>query len=1411
MPTNLPPATDAHHRGLAQRLLLLSVCVGVCVGVCVLGLLSTTQRAVAADTPYVPPQLEPWVDWVLHAHPNLDCPRGLTNGKPERCVWVSELDLEVTNSATFNMTVRAFSSSQVQLPGNAQWWPRNVRINGSPAQVIGKQRPKLVLPAGTHRVSGEIDWSSSPSGRPPSIQIPTQFGLLRLRVDDNVVSRPNIRNGQLVLGNTATAPTKATRDSLSTTVYRLLEDDYPMQLTTTMELEVGGSARLVRLGQALLEGFETTQFTSDLPARLDEQGNLLVQVTPGYHEVVISARATNNPTNFRTNATTDHWPQQEVWGFVPHRDLRLVDLTGAAAIDLRETSAPFDNDDTQGYLMNPDTELRLELLQRGNPNPPPNQYQVTRQLWLNFDGSGYVVNDQIGATIKQASRISANYPLGRIDVDGEAELVNSLGGAEPGIEMQVGQYEINAFSDLARTGELSATGWRIDAQSLTASLNLPPGWRLLWARGADSVSGAWLERWSLWDVFLVVFATVLAARFLSRGFAVVLALALILIVQSDVSLAIFWLVAVGLVAALRYIKHARFRQYFSGATWLWLGITLLSSIGFAVDHAREAVYPQLEKRTYQAPIEAAFDRARQTADGSPEIAAGHFSADSTSDQIRKSRVQERIALSVDKQATIEEVVVTASANQPRSKYNEDTQIQTGPGQPDWSWNRASFSWNGPVSNDQILTLTLASPAWVRLGSVLSAALALIVSALLVLAVLPSNLHLHLPPFARGLAPGLLALGVLGPFADAQAEQAPVELPSRALLTELEQRLLEAPPCFPDCASLANAEVALTRDELVLTLTYHSGALISAPLLTSQTWSPTKITIATAQNPQDRQPAVLSGAAGRLQVALPAGIHEVQLSGPVGHLDRFELGWPLNPGALTTRIANGWGMSGMARGRIARGALSFERETQPQTAAAEANAAATLAPDPAKPFVTIERLFDFGLEWTVTTVVRRVAPIQGSFALEVPLLPGEAVINADIPVDADSANLQFGRTTRQFQWRSRLPSSPQLTLSTQSTTDRRERWVLLPSNLWHLAYSGLVPVIYSQARGPAFRPYQGESLTVTLTATTPIPGTTVTVDQALHRIEPGDRQQSHALELSLRASLGGSYVIELPPGDHTLIDVLVDGDVAPLNLADNRLTLPQVPGETDYEISWTTNRSANAGLLGTLFETNPPTLATPANNLTTEVEFPTDRWVLFLGGPALGPAMLYWGFLAVVIVLALILVRIPGLPLTRTDAILLSLGLSLCNLPATLLVALWLLLLRFRANLMAVSQRRWLKNVLQVGIGFLSVVTLIQLISSVPFALLGSPDMQIVGNNSSAYSYQWFNDHSAGELNNAWVVSVPLWVYRAAMLLWSLWLAFALIRWAQWAWQAFSQPRLWYRAATDSGSLDVPVPETPKNR
>ena len=45
----------------------------------------------------------------------------------------------------------------------------------------------------------------------------------------------------------------------------------------------------------------------------------------------------------------------------------------------------------------------------------------------------------------------------------------------------------------------------------------------------------------------------------------------------------------------------------------------------------------------------------------------------------------------------------------------------------------------------------------------------------------------------------------------------------------------------------------------------------------------------------------------------------------------------------------------------------------------------------------------------------------------------------------------------------------------------------------------------------------------------------------------------------------------------------------------------------------------------------------------------------------------------------------------------------------------------------------------------------------------------------------------------WIVSLPMLVYRGAMLVWALWAALAVVRWLRWGWGAFGEGGLWKKA------------------
>jgi hypothetical protein len=97
---------------------------------------------------------------------------------------------------------------------------------------------------------------------------------------------------------------------------------------------------------------------------------------------------------------------------------------------------------------------------------------------------------------------------------------------------------------------------------------------------------------------------------------------------------------------------------------------------------------------------------------------------------------------------------------------------------------------------------------------------------------------------------------------------------------------------------------------------------------------------------------------------------------------------------------------------------------------------------------------------------------------------------------------------------------------------------------------------------------------------------------------------------------------------------------------------------------------------------------------------------------------------------------------------------------------------------------------QVGLVLLSLAAMTALLDVLRAGLLGVPDLLVAGNGSSPWLLNWYADRFETQTSTAWVLSVPVWTYRVAMLLWALWLASSLLKWLVWGWQAFSAGGVW---------------------
>ena len=1292
---------------------------------------------------YVPDDLRQWQEWVLHDHPDAACPIAATDGERMPCAWIRELSLDVReDGATFRLEARLFAESDVPMPAAGQHWPEDVRVDGRPAVVLGGPLPRLRLPSGRHFVTGALAWSEEPE----FVNVPPGIGLIALLRNGERV-RANLDGNRLWLGERA--DTHESRETLEVRVYRRLVDDVPQTLTTVISLSVGGDGRIVDLGAALPPNFAVTSLDPELPARIEEDGSLRVQVQRGVWEIQIGARAVRHLDEFTLPDPSGHWPSTEVWGFEARRHLRIVRVEGVAGVDLAQVDAPWT--DVPGYSLGAGETLRLVEQQRGDVNPSPGRFDIARQLWLDFDGSGYVVEDSIDARVDRDMRIVADYVPGRIDVDGQPRLVTRLGDSEPGVELTSGSTVIKAVS--AAGDRLTASGWRMDAASLEALLHLPPGWRLLWASGADSAPQAWLDKWRLWDAFLVVLLLILVWRVANPGWAAVIGLAVLLSYHDNPMPTFGWLALAGIVALLRAVNHEKGSQIFRGIYWVALVPVAFVCVYFAVGQARQAVYPQLEAVSVPLQNRTELDAlAQRPMERSVAIETEGFEV-------------ARDAASEDSEL-VKEIVVTATYRETElGREPDDVRIQTGPGSPRWSWNVARLHWSGPVEAGRPLDLALVPPAASRIWSATSAILALLVLGFFILCSRPSVPAL--PRWLARVAP-VLALVVLAPDANAQ-------LPDAELLRTLEKRLLEEPDCLPDCASVSNAAVDVEGDSLRLTLDVHVGGTFAVPLpLSDRVAQPSSVTVGTTRVPLSRDEA------GRLSVLLGPGVHTVRMEVSVANLRRLDIHFPIRPGSIANTLV-GWRVYGIDDGILAGDNIQLERLESESSSSFESD---VLVAASVQPFVEVHRDIYFDFEPSVFTTVMRLAPRQGGFEVEVPLLEGETLLSDDVRSSDGVVTAVFGPSAEDVEWRSRYQPGAAVELTAPSLERWREVWRAEGSDFWHVTHEGITPVD-SELPGITFRPRSGETVRLALEKPQPVAGDTVTVESVQATVRPGNRTYMANLVLTLRATHGGEFPVRLPSGAEVQ-SIAIRNANQPIPEAGD-ISLPVVPGVVRYHIDWREGKD-----LGMYFETPEVVLARPANNIDVTVEFPRDRWTILLGGPTLGAALLFWGVVAVVAALGFALSRLPGFPLTTTDALLLSVGLTLCNLASVLLLAAWFVAIWWRSRRTLESMSDAAYQSVQIILTVAGLVALGALVASIPAALLGQPEMQVTGYGSSESTYRWYADHSGETLPTAWVVSLPTWVYRLAMWAWSLWLAFALVRWVRMAWRSMVVPGYWNR-------------------
>ncbi|MEQ9465368.1 MAG: hypothetical protein RJQ10_17035 [Haliea sp.] len=1320
-----------------------------------------------AQTLPVPEPLQAWQDWVLRDIPEHRCPLLHPDRLPRpeawACAWPSRLDITVdSNGATFRGGATLYADDWLPLPGNVETWPRAVRVDGQPWPVVSRDNlPALRLPPGTHRIDGRLDWLQ----RPNYLPLPGLYGWVALSVDGENRVAPERGKQGLWLGLPRTTGARSVpADALEIEVFRRVEDGVPMLLETRLRLTVSGALRELALGPVLPADFEPLSLASSLEAGLHPEQGLFVLLRPGQHSVTILARARSPLPALGATAGDPPWPPSELWSFAADPALRTLELGGARAVDPLQENIPEPWQQLPAWRLTAGETLATELRSRGLGSAGRPRLSLQRQAWLDFHQPVLQVTDSITGTTGGLQRLQQDVPwtLLRAELDGVPQPLSKGSDGSTGVELRSVELALRASARVPTAGQIRVSGWDQTFASVDTTLHLPPGQLLVAAPGADRAPDTWLAGWNLLDLFLVLLAGMLLGRLLGRRWGL-LGLVLLALAYPDYPALLYLLGSAAGVQLLRQaVGDSGLFARSVGALYRALVIGLvLVALPFIAGQLRLAMYPQLE--LYQ--VEQAQPLHRTIASTGRDIAEASAKLDSAGEMFA-TRELASPALAPS----------SALPGKPLVAAEINPQALAGPGQPDWSWRRAELSWSGPVVAEQTMRLIIL-PRWLT-------GLLRVLTVLALAALCWRWLRAQTPaPRAVGgggaasLALVLLSSVLLLPPQASAAESA---LPPPAQLQALREWLLRPPACAPDCVELSALVLSIDAATLQLRLDVHADTDAGLALPRVQPdWQLLELRVNGAEVRSLRQ------SDNQRWLWLERGVHRVELRAGLTGADRVALQFASPPRAVVVNTGPGWSAAGVGAGRLAGDTLELRREQLMAGEAADSPVLSRRGLD-ARPFYHLQRTLHLGSEWRLHTRVQRLAPVTGNLVLTVPLWPGENPLDDSLAVRNGEVELTLAEGTGQRQWLSSLAPVTRLEITAGELDARSEEWRISSSGLWRVDAAGSPSVAIRDPGGTQhYRPLPGETLVLDIEPIAPLEGPWLAADRVVLDIRLGARSAEYTLDSSLRATRAGTHTVLLP-ADAELLEASIDGRAQNLQAEGGELRLALAPGQQQLTVRW--HQPTGAGLV---WRSASPDLGVAAANVSIDATLSDHRWVLWTGGPLLGPAVLYWAALAVMLLVAFALSRSGRTPLRLHHWLLLGLGFSTVSWPALVLVVGWLLAVDWRERNGAALEGRQ-RNGAQLGLGLLTVLALLVLVSVIPAGLLGQPEMQVTGNGSSSTGLRWFVDHSAPGLPETSIVSAPLWVYRVAILLWAVWLASALLGWLRWTWQAMGRGGYWWR-------------------
>ena len=1327
-----------------------------------LTLAAVAMCAMAGAALAQPPEpLRAWESWAAAPFAYRECAikpnqEGATE-KEYACQWPGQLRLSISpTQGEFAQAWQLDRKGSVVLPGSRDLWPQGVRVNGSPVPVVELNGlPVVRLLPGQHAITGRWEWDQPPA----SVDIPAQTAWWDVVRSGKGGVR---REGNALMLEDEVQVSASSRDTLNIRVFRKWTDAQVPQQDVRIQFTAGGAPREVVLGPVADPAqWRPLGVQSAWPVQWQTDGKLRVQVQPGSNDLVLSLRCTQQCAGpFARPAASAPWPQVEYWALQGDPAFRVVAWEGQS-VDPRQVAAPQEWSQLPWITVNAKGSGKWTVKSRG-PADKDAPLALSRVGWLDFDGGHWWVQDTVVGPTPRSGRLDALPPYQMVAAtQNQQPLLVSEGEGGSGVELRSAQLSAQVLlRQPGRAPQLPIAGVSGEFSQVDWNLHMPAGYQVLFAPGVDAASEVWWNRWRLTQVLSVALLLVLSWRW--AGWKALVPAALLIMLSFHTPGLPRWswgaALALGLLANAGLPEKLRFVFL-----WAWRAVLVLWALlaaSFAIHQVQAAMYPdwvmdngrasshytaaQMEE---VAPASASMEnRPRGKVHGGPTFA----------DNVEAQGGMEKDMMA--REAMSAPMPVMAPPPPPVAEAIEETgtRISAGPGIPSWqSRQPVHLSWQGPITSSDTVQLWIVGPFLVGLGRWASVLLMLLVGWSLWKPSMP------LPAFKlprRAAAVALLSLLALPVWAQPSPGVDSVSPPPATWMDRLGQEKYPIPECAPSCVSIPLVRLSVESGDLVVDMEAHAQAHAALPLPVDADQA---LVLARVQRDGEGISAVLMEG-DQQWVSLPKGVSRLRLVF-AARASSGTLHFVQVPGRIQVDDSD-WSFSGIDRHRLASGVLGWQRLNAGKQANEEKKEGNEVA---AAPFVQITRTLVLGPKWEVHTQVARLAPASGAFVSKVPLLEGEQP-RQDMPREAGNMIVSFQAGQQVVEWTSDLPAKTRLELLAPQPQDAIERWVVRPSQRFHVQASGLP----SRADASlSFQPLPSEKLVLEISEPKALAGQVVAVDSASVSQQWGPRGQSIDLALDTRATTTTELSLAVPEGLE-LVQVSRNGSqIAGVRVEKGELLLPVLPGRQQWIVSFRNSEAPSIKVGTPRFSINAP-LA----NLTLTHAPGEKRWVLGTPGPGKSPAVAYWPWLVVLLIGAWLMGQWKHSPLKTWQWVLLGLGFSVAAPWKVALVGAWLVAMNQRQLRSSQWHANRAFNTLQTGLAILTVLAVATIAGALPQSLLSTPDMKIYGAHGGGLS--WFVDQV--QMGQSWpqafVISAPMWLYRILMLAWSLWLAISAINW-----------------------------------